>query len=450
MKNSLGKYVLKSSLDLVNPITQDVSCIITSPPYGKLKDYGHDDQIGFGQSEEEYYRDLRKIFKNCFDLSNSLATLWIISDSYKQNGRLKLFPFELSKSLEEIGWILRDIVIWDKRKTLPWSRKGQLRNTFEYISFFSKSENYYYNQDAIREPVDLKEWWVKYPERYNPRGKIPRNIWEIPITVQGSWCPDNLSHFCPFPLELVERILTLATKKGDLVLDPFAGVGTVLAQAAVMGRKYLGFDLIEKYKDTFVKITLPMAERRWKFRKVKIKELRAQSKALERKIKTLRMLKYPKTLTRKIIKNLEIRNDQVNPILTAFITGDPKKVGKNGDEVHASVIIVCLDDFNTHSIQDILPALMKKPPLSKFGIKAECQVLTRSQFLNSTDYSKKLGGKLFLYDRSNVHWYKETFSLDKWIDQTSQESWFERYLSNTPPIISPLKIRQEVEKTWKV
>jgi len=93
---------------------------------------------------------------------------------------------------------------------------------------------------------------------------------------------------------------------------------------------------------------------------------------------------------------------------------------------------------------------MKKPPLSKFGIKAECQVLTRSQFLNSTDYSKKLGGKLFLYDRSNVHWYKETFSLDKWIDQTSQESWFERYLSNTPPIISPLKIRQEVEKTWKV
>ncbi|MFH1194431.1 MAG: site-specific DNA-methyltransferase [bacterium] len=151
-----------------------VDLIITSPPYADLKNYGTRDQIGFGQNYEmEYLPALKNVFFQCYATTKENGAMWIVVDTFKKYGQLKLLPFDVARICAECGWILRDIIIWDKGKTLPWSHKGQLRNRFEYILFFTKTNNYKYYVDRIKDPIDLKEWWVKYPERYSQKEKNP-------------------------------------------------------------------------------------------------------------------------------------------------------------------------------------------------------------------------------------------------------------------------------------
>ena len=115
----------------------------------------------------------------------------------------------------------------------------------------------------MRQPSDLEQWWVRYPERYNPRGKAPTNVWPIPIPVQGSWANTKVQHACPLPPDLVERMLLISTDKGDVVLDPFAGSGVVIAEAARIGRRSLGFELVGDHIDAFHDAVLPeITERR--------------------------------------------------------------------------------------------------------------------------------------------------------------------------------------------
>lgn len=235
---------------------ESVSVTITSPPYWGLKDYGVKGQIGWAQDYDQYLSDLISIFRHVHRATVPSGSLWIVLDTFKRNGTLRLLPFEVSERLRsEIGWLLQDIIVWDKGKTLPWSRAGKLRNQFEYLLCFSKTNHFKYEIDRLKE-IELKEWWVKYPERYNPRGKVPSNIWTLPIPVQGSFSSNGLRHACPFPTALVERILLLTTDPNvnDIVLDPFAGSGVVVALAEQMQRGFLGFELnprfIEMYKST--------------------------------------------------------------------------------------------------------------------------------------------------------------------------------------------------------
>jgi DNA modification methylase len=173
-----------------------IAVTLTSPPYWNLKNYGMPNQIGWDQNYAQYMEDMVSIFKHIFRATRDSGSLWVVIDTFKDNGSLKLLPYEFADRLQkDIGWFLQDVIIWDKGKTLPWSRTGQLRNQFEYILFFSKSKNFKYEIDRLKE-IELKEWWVKYPERYNPKGKIPSNIWPLPIPVQGSWSSNGLRHAC--------------------------------------------------------------------------------------------------------------------------------------------------------------------------------------------------------------------------------------------------------------
>jgi len=129
----------------------------------------------------------------------------------------------------EASWILQDIVVWNKNKALPYTKEGRLRNVFEYVLCFSKSSEFALEMDRIREshPSTFKRWWADYPERYHPLGKLPENIWEFEPPTRGSFNGgvDVFDHPAAFPPGLIERILTLSTDSGDVVLDPFAGSG---------------------------------------------------------------------------------------------------------------------------------------------------------------------------------------------------------------------------------
>ena len=210
-----------------------VQTTITSPPYFDMKDYGIDDQIGFGQTYENYLNDLQSVFEQILQRTKDDGTLWIIIDTFKRNGSIVPLPFDLANKLKEVGWHFQDIIIWEKDKTVPWSSNGFVQKKIEYILFFSKNEKYKYNKDVIRvyDSQQLKQWWVKYPERYNPKGKALDQVWKYPIPVQGSWGNKYVRHFCPLPKEMVATMILLSTNENDVVLDPFSGSGAVIAQA---------------------------------------------------------------------------------------------------------------------------------------------------------------------------------------------------------------------------
>ncbi|MBA7558284.1 hypothetical protein ES705_51082 [subsurface metagenome] len=215
--------------------------IISSPPYFDLLNYGGNiRQIGYGQIYyKEYLNDVAKVFQDCFDISKKNASFWLIIDTFKKDGEVITLPFDIHKTLKDTykkTWKLKEIIIWDKEKNLPWNAKGKFKNQFEYVLFFTKGPNYKFNIDRVREINDLKKWWKSFPERYNPDGKAPSNLWHYTTPIQG-WGNNKQNHFCPFPFPLAEKIISISTDKGDVICDPFAGSGSALAIGYEMGKK---------------------------------------------------------------------------------------------------------------------------------------------------------------------------------------------------------------------
>jgi len=427
-----------------------VDVIITSPPYADLKDYGVRGQIGFGQKyESEYLLSLKEVFAQCFHVSRPTASLWVVADTFKRHGEVKLLPFQIAEICKEIGWRLSDIIIWDKGKTLPWSHKGRLRNSFEYLLFFVKSQQHKYYVDRIKDPIDLKEWWVKYPERYSLRGKVPSNIWRIPIPVQGSWAQGELTHFCPFPPELVERILLLATDKEDVVLDPFAGSGVVLAQAMCMRRKYVGFEINADYVKRFKSKVLPAIRKQWKATQNEMRQLERRRKDFEEKIRALRLLKYPKS----IVKVLQDKGVQEVDEIVAIIVEEDKTTNQQRTNTFARIGVTFLVAFQSeHSekaLKEAILSVVVKPPASKFGIDSAISVRNADEFFGIA--SQGVGNNdrpLFIYLGGRTHYFHERSTFKDLSIRLAWSQWKTMRKNNMPPILSPIRIRQEIIKTW--
>lgn len=255
--------------------------IISSPPYYDLLDYdGVKGQIGFGQSDYEgYLSDVANVFQHCYELAEDNATFWLIIDTVKKRGEVTPIPFDIHKILKEKHkktWRLKDIIIWDKEKNLPWNPKGKFKNQFEYILFFTKGSKFKFNIDKVREINDLKKWWMSYPERYNPQGKAPSNVWHYRTPLRG-WGNGKQNHFCPIPFPLAEKIISIASDKGDVIFDPFAGSGSALALASIMGRRSYGTDINKDYKKRFETEVIMGAKTYWDKRET---ELQNNSKAI--------------------------------------------------------------------------------------------------------------------------------------------------------------------------
>lgn len=435
-------YYWRDALSLVSSLPKgSVDVTITSPPYGSMKDYGTKNQIGYGQSHEQYLDSLSRIFQVLFDKTRDTGSLWLIADTFKERSQLRLLPFELVVSLEGIGWKLQDLIIWNKTKTLPWSRQGQFRRTFEYILFFSKSRTFKYFVSRIKEPENLKEWWVKYPERYSPEGKVPTTIWNFSIPVQGSWSKVRFRHFCPFPTKLVERIVLLTTNLGDLVVDPFAGSGIVLAQAKAMGRKFLGCDVSKTYRDQFYRIISNHIGEKWNNNKRALKETDATRKHLAQTIRKLRQVKFPKTLFKEVRKVIgPSRVSGVKAILAKCVASN----GRSAPHCFSQVFVyfLCAKGTPISEIEREARRLSQKPPASKFGITAEVHAQFLESFWKSRDGRLLAGQKLFLYSEGVTHYAKADMRSTEWFSAPLQP-W-----KRIPPILTNVEVRQKPVRTW--
>jgi DNA modification methylase len=371
---TIHKFDARKIDELIKDTLVDVT--ITSPPYFDLKDYGFKEQIGFGQTYEEYLEDLKKVFQSVFNCTKESGTLWVIIDAYRKDGEVVPLPFDFSNKIRDVGWKLQEIIIWGKDRTVPWAHKGQMRNSFEYILVFAKSSKYKFFKDEVRDYQSLKKWWVKYPERYNPRGKTPEAIWNFDIPTQGSWGKGYIKHFCPLPEDLIAQILKLTTNEGDIVLDPFAGSGAVLAKADNMKRRFIGTEMNPEYISMFKKYQIKTSPSKRKEYEAEEKKLWKQD-VLEKTIIDLRALKYAKLL----YNHLEDSDRQhIHKIFVNISDSEPSKFN--------SLVVVdyCIFLKSKKALEGLklsINGIILKPPLSKFGIEPNFSYLTSiNEFLS--------------------------------------------------------------------
>ncbi len=369
-----------------------VNVTITSPPYFDLKDYGVDGQIGFGQKYEDYLVDLTKVFSEVFRCTKSDGSLWVVIDTFRKEQEVFPLPFDLAARLKVAGWVLRDIIIWKKERTLPWVKDGTTRRIFEYILVFSKgAKSFHYDPDKYRQTSDLKRWWVRYPERYNPSGKSLEEIWSYDIPTQGSWGEKYVRHFCPLPSELVSRIVQLTTNQDGVVLDPFSGSGTVPTVSHILGRSYIGIELNPAYVKMFEK---HLTEKKLDLAQQSLPlQDDATSQALFSKtIADLRVLKFGRLILR------ALRKEQKDG-LQLFVFRLPDPEGEKFKLYAAEYCVVLPSIPGRDELIRKIELLVEKPPFSKFGIKASIKFIRSKAQLDPTKKSQVY----YRYTHSNSH-----------------------------------------------
>lgn len=492
----LKEYLSENFPEKVEGDLVDVT--VTSPPYADKKNYEADEdiQVGFEQPYDEYLEDLRTIYKQTYDITKDTGTMWVVVNTIKKDQRMVRIPFDIADVCENLegierckecndrlakdrlsgelycekcgwehdplenSWRLQEVVIWDKQRARPWSRKGQLRNVFEYILCFSKTTDFKFALDDIRiaDPDEFKQWWVGYPERYNPRGKVPSNIWEMVTPTQGSWGDGNIDHPAPFPPEMVERIVNLTTDDGDVVFDPFAGSGTVLAQAEAMSRLPLGIELSEVYPEMYLDVRERILDD-WQERIEQGDTLESQQERLESIICRLRQLNYPREMTRRVRKDLDADSLEELGINTAFQMShevvDHSKFERDHlfmeDDLYW-IVDNQISDERIKAIQESAEKCSNEAPCSKFGIVANIETLRveeMSQLLESEEWESQWGDEtLYLYANDTQNMYERPISPNEWMQQArSPDAWRKNTVKNHyPAIISNIELEvQEPE-----
>jgi len=286
-----------------------VDCIVTSPPYFGLRDYGVDGQIGAEPSPAEFVEALVAVFREARRVLADDGTLWLnLGDSYAsgssnnggysaksglRDGRLypnekgriandatrprRLtpdvpaknllgIPWRVAFALQDDGWILRNDIIWAKPNGMPESVTDRLSSKHEHMFLLTKSRRYWFDLDPIREaaatahrPGPRRSYAPGTASSMGPDGKhrtMAGAFAGLPLNENGRnpgdvWeiptTPFPGAHFAVFPPELARRCILAGCKPGGTVLDPFSGSGTTGMVATKHGRNYVGIDLNADY-----------------------------------------------------------------------------------------------------------------------------------------------------------------------------------------------------------
>lgn len=304
---------------------RSVQTCVTSPPYWGLRDYGVEGQIGLERTPEEYVEKLVGVFREVRRVLRADGTLWLnLGDLYVDGGRgadvgstlagtrnnqresrkacvratfkglrpknLVGIPWRVAFALQADGWYLRSDIIWAKPNAMPESVTDRPTKAHEYLFLLAKSPSYYYDANAIREPVagepnalrnrwDTKDYVVpgQKPQKRTSRQRKPAG-WETGPGAHGSFHRDGRAqeveqtevrqggrnkrsvwtvatfaypdaHFATFPPALIEPCVVAGSRRGDVVLDPFGGAGTTGLVADRLGRDAVLIELNPEYAD---------------------------------------------------------------------------------------------------------------------------------------------------------------------------------------------------------
>ncbi|MFV5192978.1 DNA-methyltransferase [Acinetobacter courvalinii] len=331
-----------------------VQTCITSPPYFGLRDYGVSGQLGLEETVDEYVQNMVEVFRLVRELLHDDGTLWLnLGDSYAGSGRgqyihgtndpkqpkvkgqvlprnkaaqsklkpkdLIGIPWRVAFALQDDGWYLRQDIIWNKPNPMPESVTDRCTKSHEYIFLFSKSRKYYFNNEAIKEPVaesSLKRLAqnidaqngssravgktngtmkavisrsardsfkrteskraVGHPNQaagthraeradseYDLLTRNKRSVWQVATK------PYKKAHFATYPVELIEPCVLSGSRVNDIVFDPFMGSGTTAEAALKNKRNYLGCELNHEYAQLQIDRLKPFQETKPMIKRVK-------------------------------------------------------------------------------------------------------------------------------------------------------------------------------------
>lgn len=321
-----------------------VRCCVTSPPYFGLRDYGHAEQIGLEETPEKFIANLVEVFEEVKRVLTNDGTLWVnIGDSYAGSGKggydkredkkmqgtnagsiglnannfstfnlkpkdLIGIPWMLAFALRAAGWYLRQDIIWHKPNPMPESVTDRCTKAHEYIFLLSKSKQYYYDNEAIKTPIQDASVQRLLQDIENQKGsdRVPGKTNGTMKAVghknmqrqdknhtfhesrkgsgvdnsaaingngvkghSGNFRPDGTligggmankksvwtittkpyseAHFATFPPELIVDCIKAGSVDGDIILDPFSGAGTTAMVARKLNRNFIAIELNQKY-----------------------------------------------------------------------------------------------------------------------------------------------------------------------------------------------------------
>lgn len=298
------KFIEGNCLDKIKELPNNsIDCVISSPPYFGLRDYGMEEQFGLESNYKDYISNTIKVFEVFKEKLKDEATIWWnVGDSYhnfrptnnkeklykhpdypkqsisgnrrdlpteslKRNQRyndikekdLMMIPNRVAIALQENGWYIRSEIIWVKPNHMPESIKDRPTCCHEKIWLITKNKKYYYDNEAIKEDAIGKKSGNKKPQKgtdqkfsetkqglFKAQQKIyykknKRNVWTITTK------PFKESHFATFPIDLIEPCVLAGCKEGGTILDPFSGAGTTGIAAKKHNRNAILIELNPKY-----------------------------------------------------------------------------------------------------------------------------------------------------------------------------------------------------------
>jgi DNA modification methylase len=298
--------------------SESVDCVVTSPPYYGLRDYGVDGQIGLEQSPAEYVAQMVEVFREVRRVLKPPGTLWLnLGDSYANDGKwgghtggkhaaalhcspigrnkrytglkpkdLIGIPWRVALDLQADAWWLRSDIVWAKGNPMPESVTDRPTRAHEYVFLLTKSERYYYNADAIAEPIKQSSLArmdrgvsAEHKNIDGAPGQVPHSLHQPRTNVRfggnkaegygscaysgNEWTPKEKAnrrsvwnintrpfseaHFATMPEELARLCVLAGCPAGGVVLDPFAGAGTTLKVARDNNCKAIGIELNSDY-----------------------------------------------------------------------------------------------------------------------------------------------------------------------------------------------------------
>jgi site-specific DNA-methyltransferase (adenine-specific) len=274
---------------------KSTDCVISSPPYWQLRDYGYDGQWGLESTFQEYLEHLWQMMDEIYRVLKDEGTCWInLGDTYnglkygntsnkgyKENQIIDTFKKEKDKNIKnksliliphrfaigciDRGWIMRNDIIWAKRNGMPESVTDRFTKKHEYIFFMTKSEKYYFDLDSIRDKhkhsidkrndgnrhtyninakSNTEEMLSATAVSFNPKGKNPGSVsdfWDV--TTKGS----GDQHFASYNTDLIKKPILAGCPEGGIIYDPFMGTGTTAIAALRANRNFVGSEMSTEY-----------------------------------------------------------------------------------------------------------------------------------------------------------------------------------------------------------
>jgi len=224
-----------------------VQLVVTSPPYNIGKEY--EDVLDI----EVYKAQQRQVIQECVRVLKPEGSICWEVGNYVRNGEIIPLDILLYDCFTEQGLKLRNRIVWHFGHGLHC--KNRFSGRYETINWFTKSDGYVFNLDPVRVPQKYPgKKHFKGPNRGkysgNPLGKNPSDVWDIPNVKSNH--VEKTAHPCQFPVALVQRLVMSMTNEGDLVFDPFMGVGTTAIAAVINGRRAAGAEMLKVYYDIAV------------------------------------------------------------------------------------------------------------------------------------------------------------------------------------------------------